>query len=686
MDDSARQDPGQIFATPDTASWYQLASRALQGGNPEDLLSSRLHDGFTVKPLYGRYNTHLPETSPSGIFPFARGGTASGATVRGWDIRQEYRHPDLHITNQNILEDLEHGVTSVLLGLDRIVQQGTDGDVNLCNNKAVCDGVLVLTADDLDTALAGVLLEIAPVALRAGNGAWAAAAFLETVWHKRGVMPEEACGAFNIDPAGTLARTGLLIQGYKKALNDLGAFTLRTVRRFPYVSIATADGTVWSDAGATDTQEVACTLSTALLYLRTMIEAGLEPGDACSRITFTLTTGTDFFTGIAKLRAARMTWARIASACGASGPAASMRLHATTAERIMTRRDPWNNILRATTASMAAVLGGADSITTQPPDIALGIPSPESRQIARNIQHILREEAGIGRVLDPAGGSWFLESLTRKMAETAWSHFQKLEQAGGILPGLLDGSIAQALDASWQRMSGKLGCHADRIVGVTSFPAPPCTPEPAPETNHYTLLRGMSARMRTIPRTVQAHTLDEFFRAAGTASLGALSSWLARDQEPTVVPPLPRHRLAEDFEALQDRANDAARAGKRPSVFLACTKGYTDDMTFASNVLLSGGIDVAGINRAESADDIIARFTRTGLSEACLCTHPDMWTSLATQMRQAGATHITAVEGTDATHGTRRNADSILRRNSHAPDFLRACLHRQGALQNVRHP
>ncbi|NKD54087.1 MULTISPECIES: methylmalonyl-CoA mutase family protein [unclassified Haematospirillum] len=682
MDAEATTDAGSGPVTLDSALWYQMVARALAQEDAEKVLSSRLHDGFAIKPLYGRHNTDVADIAPPGLAPFIRGGAASGAVVHGWDIQQEFKHPDLQVTNQELLEDLENGVTSVLLKCDATAQHGTDTQHVSADDTTPCDGILMFTADDLDTALAGILLEAVPVNLQMGNGAWAGAAFLQAVWRKRGLATHECSGSFNIDPVGTLARTGLLIQGHEQALKDLGIFTRRTVQHFPYVGVAAADGTIWSDAGATDCQEIACTLSTALLYLRAMMAAGLEAEEACSRICFVLTTGTDLFAGIAKLRAARMAWARVASACGASGPATSMRLRATTASRILCHRDPWTNILRATLAGMAAVLGGAGSITTLPPDAASRFPSRDVRRIARNIQHILRDESGIGRVLDPAGGSWFLETLTQQVAETAWTHFQELERHGGILPSLLDGSLQQMLDAAWESRTKAVGCHADLITGVNRFPSPDRLSMPEQSINHYALRKGVAARLRTVPETVQANGMDAFFHAAETARLSGLTAWIAGNHQPTSLAPLPCRRVAEEFESLQDASDHAARTNKRPAIFLAYTDGCSDAMTFARHVLLSGGLDVVECGRPESVDAMTSRLEAHPGLDVCLCTSPDLWPSLCERLRRTGIRHITAVT---ETHVDWPGADTVLSRTSHTPDFLRACLHRAGAWPHVIH-
>ena len=205
------------------------------------------------------------------------------------------------------------------------------------------------------------------------------------------------------------------------------------------------DTSPYHDAGCTESQDLAVSMATAVAYLKAMTAAGMPIDDACRQILFTYSVPCDQFLAICKLRAARKMWARIAEACGASEPARAMRLHAVTARRMMSKRDPWVNMLRTTVACFAAAVGGADAITVRPFASALGLADELGRRIARNTHVILAEESNLAKVIDPAGGSWYVESRTDELAKVAWAEFQAIEKAGGIVAVLQDGSLAKKI-------------------------------------------------------------------------------------------------------------------------------------------------------------------------------------------------------------------------------------------------
>jgi methylmalonyl-CoA mutase len=201
-----------------------------------------------------------------------------------------------------------------------------------------------------------------------------------------------------------------------------------------------------------------------------MDQAGMSIADALSQIEFRNAATADQFATIAKLRAARRLWSRVAESCGVTGVEAGQHQHAVTSSPMMTRRDPWNNILRTTLAAMAAGVGGAESVTVLPFDAAIGLPDTLARRVARNTHALLVEESNVARVVDPAGGSWYVESLTAQFAEQAWSWFQQIERAGGAVAALGSGLIAERLAASRDAHRSSIAHGAEAITGVSEFP------------------------------------------------------------------------------------------------------------------------------------------------------------------------------------------------------------------------
>jgi methylmalonyl-CoA mutase len=230
------------------------------------------------------------------------------------------------------------------------------------------------------------------------------------------------------------------------------------------------DALPFHEAGGTDAQELGCALAAGTEYLRAMRAAGLPGPAAAAQLEFRFAATADQFATIAKLRAARRTWARVIQQCGIPASAAGQWQHAVTSWPMLTRRDPWNNILRGTLACFAASAGGADAITVAPFDAAIGQPDQLARRVARNIHALLAEESHVGRVIDPAGGSWYAENLTEQLAARAWACFQDIERAGGLRAALASGQIAGQLAASREARRDALGHRREAVTGVSEYP------------------------------------------------------------------------------------------------------------------------------------------------------------------------------------------------------------------------
>jgi methylmalonyl-CoA mutase len=543
-----------------------LAKSGVSDGDPEAALTSTTYDGIEIKPLYTREDAHgVAADGVPGHPPFVRASTTDGAVRTGWDVRQRHADPDARRTNSAVLADLSSGATSLWLVL---------GDAGLA-------------VHDLPAALDGVYLDLAPVALDAGGETREAAEALLGL--ASGIAADELRGTLGADPIGWRARTGA------PADMQVLADTYRLAADHPNLHVATVDASVFHDAGASDSDEIGAATSVGVAYLRALVDAGLSVDDALSRIEFRFTVNVDQFLSIAKLRAARRVWDRVVELSGASAGRRGQWQHATTSAAMMSRRDPWVNMLRATIACFSAAVGGADAITVLPFDAAVGLPDGFARRIARKTHSVLHDESSLARVIDAAGGSWYVESLTDQVAERAWTTFTALERAGGALAALDDGTLDATFAAAREARRADIAHRRAPLTGVSEFAfidEPPVTREPAP-----------------------------------AAPSGG---------------PLPVIRYAADFEAFRDRA-EAGDA--RPTVFLAALGPlavHSARVGFASNLLQAGGIEpVVG---SGELDEIVAAFTQSGTRVACICsndkTYAERAAATAAALREAGATYI----------------------------------------------
>jgi methylmalonyl-CoA mutase len=427
--------------------WQRLVARVLHSPDdatdPERELATLTLDGIEIAPLYTA-DDETGEPGYPGQAPFVRGRTAGGHRM-GWDIRGRYGHPDAAVAREQIMTDLDGGVSSLWL--------------------AVGEGSIPVEA--LPDVLAEVYLDLATVVLDAGESAGAAARVLLDTAAGRGVPDGQLQAVLGIDPIGLLARTGL-DAGIET--EEATALAARCAADLPGVRAIVVDGLPFHDAGGTDAEELGCALAAGVEYLRALAEAGLPMAAAFGQLEFRYAATADQFATIAKLRAARRTWSRVAGQCGVPGEAGGQRQHAVSSWPMMTRRDPWNNILRGTLACFAAGVGGADAVTVRPFDAALGRPDALALRIARNTHAVLAEESHVARVIDPAGGSWYVENLTEALAQRAWTWFQEIERSGGLSAAIRSGMVADRIGASRDARRASLAHRRETVTGVTEFP------------------------------------------------------------------------------------------------------------------------------------------------------------------------------------------------------------------------
>jgi methylmalonyl-CoA mutase len=574
------------FPEASREQWEKLVVGVLDKSGAKGLLPDAAAErlsvtvgGVRMAGIYGPQDVaaaSVPDPGFPGAAPFVRGRRPEG-TLGGWDVRALFDNPDPAVVREQVLTDLENGVTSIWL---RTGQSG-----------------FAVTA--LPQVLSDVLLDLAPVVLDAGaDGIAAARAFLK-VAEERGVAVSSLSGNLGLDPVGYAARTG-----EPDELSETAAFVVEHVKSgAEQLRSIVVDATVFHDAGASEAQELGASLAAGVTYLRALAEAGLTPEQACGQLEFRYAATDDQFLTIAKLRAARRLWARVASACGAPASQQGQLQHAVTSWPMMTRRDPYVNMLRTTIAAFAAGVAGADSVTVLPFDSAIGLADGMGRRIARNTQALLLEESNVATVIDPAGGSWYVESLTNELAHAGWAEFQAIEAAGGLPRALADGVVDERIAANRHERQHKLAVRQDAITGVSEFP---------------------QAQEKVLQR-----------------------------QAPAQLPGggLIRIRWAERHEEMRERADFfQVQHGHAPTVLLVplgSPRASSIRLTFAGDLLRPAGIEGAVLSTPgdDTPDaDLAAELKSYETTVACLCGTDDAYgtsaASVAEALRRAGATHV----------------------------------------------
>jgi methylmalonyl-CoA mutase len=643
------------FAPVSYDQWRTLAEADLRGATFEQKLVTHSYEGIDIQPLY----TRRDQLGPGDYFafpgtpPFVRGSRRQEVAPNGWDLRQEYADAELTVANEAILDDLAGGVTSLALRLDLAACNGFDPDDSAAANFAGRDGIMAYNVDDFDAVLSGVEFSAVAVSLEAGAAFLPAAAAMVALWRRRGVSPERFAGALNADPLGVLARDGKLpysLSTAKTLLGDLANWTARNL----HVTAAGVDTDVYHCAGATAAQDVAFSVATGVEYLRWMTAAGLDTDAAAGQLLFSFSLGTHHFLAISKLRAARRLWSRVVEASGGSPEAGAMRIHARTSERVLTRRDPYVNLLRNTVGVFAAGLGGAESITSAPFDALLGRPDSFSRRIARNTLLILQEEAHLNCVIDPAGGSWFLDRLTDQIADKGWDVFQQIERQGGMAAALQSGWTAGQIESAFAPRAKNIARRKEGITGVSEFPDAReeriARPAPNVPALGAAASKRVSQRRRDVPAlgaiAIGADKMAAAVAAATEgASIGQLATALGFHRESTEIAPLELRSFAEPFEELRDASDAWAEThGRRPRVFLANMgpgSHFTARSTYARNFFEAGGLEVVAGDGFQDSEAAASAFTKSGAHIAVICSsdklYPEVVPQVAAKLKASGA-------------------------------------------------
>ncbi len=655
---------GLAFPPIDHTTWRKAVESDLKGAPFEKRMIATGDDGIALQPLYTEavFPTRGDPAGVPGFAPFARAASPLGNTAHGWDIRQQPDHPDPARANAQILDDLAGGGSSVALPLDAASRHGHDADAPAAAELHGHGGVAVSTRADLARVLEGVRLDIAGVWLQAGAAFLPAAALHVATAEAGGVAAENLLGGFDADPLGTLMQQGALPVPIGRALGDMADLAGWTAAHAPHMTAVAVGTAPYHDAGASSVQELAFLLGTGLEYLRALTAAGLDVTAAARQIRFSISVGARFYQAIAKLRAARVLWSAAVAASGGAPAGQAMRMRVITGRRVLTRRSQSINILRNTVAAYAGAVAGAEAITTVPFDAPTGLSTAQSRRNARNTQLVLAEECHLSRVIDPAGGSWYIESYTNAMVEQAWALFQQIEAQGGMIAAATGGWVAGQIGAVQTRRARDIASRKVPITGISEHPGAPEVHTPQDSIDRAALGRAAAQRLAEWRR---AHAPGEALAALAAArdnrtataiaaaragaTLGEIAAALVPPGSvPAVVQPLAAQPDDAAFDALRDAAEAfAARRGQPPLVWLAGVGSLAEQTArrnFARDFFAAGGFEVRATDAAADVAAAVAGFAQSGAAIAVICStdkrYPTVVAELAPKLRAAGARHV----------------------------------------------
>ena len=567
------QEPVQFAADFPAATreqWRKLVDAVLKGA-PFGRLVSATYDGLSIEPLAARRS----DARPIAVRP--------GATP--WEILARIDHPDPALANEIALRELDNGATGLAL-----VFSGSRSDHGFGLPATEAALARALEGVDLNAGIA-IEVDLSPMAV----------AVIDAMLARGLAFPLPATNVrLGHDPLGANAITDVAMRPWREHAPHFARRLAALARAGFHGKLAAADGRVIHNAGGSEAQELAFALSVALAYLRAVEADGVALDAARRMIFFRLSADADQFLTIAKFRALRKLWARVEVSCELAAEPAF--ISAETAWRMMARRDPHVNILRATVAAFAAALGGADAITVLPFTAARGLADRFARRIARNTQLLLSEESHLDKVADPAAGSGAVEDLTDQLCQTAWALFQEIETAGGVAAALEAGLIRSKVATVRAERDASVARRKDALTGVSIF-----------------------------PNLTEANAKVDLPAPSIKPSPGGLQ-------------PI---RLAEPFEALRDASDRRlAKTGARPKIFLAnlgVPADFTARTTFAKNFFEAGGIDAVNDDSVD-AGALASAFQGSGAALVCLCSNDKVYEKQAAEaarvLEAAGARHI----------------------------------------------
>ncbi len=648
------------FPIPTFKEWRSEVERLLKGAAFDKRMLTRTHEGITLQPIYRREDIKdLPHVdSLPGEAPYVRGGECFRDPQQAWEVTEEISAPTYEKFNGALRGDLKRGLTSVRIALDEASRQGLDPD-EAESAQVGHGGVSIASIRGFARALDHIDLAKTPVYIRSGSAGLPFLGIYVAVAGSHGVGPEQLPGAVAMDPLGDLAITGHLPTSLGTACKEMAAITGWAAERAPKLGTIWVHGEPYSNAGGNAVQELAFVIATAVEYLRELEMRTIAPESAAPHFRFSFAAGSNFFMEVAKLRAARLLWNRVLETCGVDENHRHMWMHVRTARYSKTLFDPYVNMLRAATEAFSGAVGGADSLQVAPFDESFRTADEFSRRIARNSQIIIRDEVHLGQVMDPAGGSYYVEKLTAEIAEAAWTLMQQVEGKGGMSRALGEGFPQGEVTRSATDRAEAYALRKNVQVGTNKYPNPTEERLATVDVDHGEIHEVRSRRikeLRSLPEHKEALAavkdlaeivetgsgglVDAVIKAAGKGgTIGEITHALrASEAATTEVKPLKVERAAAQFEALRLAIMNQRKSKGGLKVYMT-TLGpaghYMPRLDFAASFFEVGGFEVIRTTGHDSADEAAAEALKADADVAVICGLDEAYTESAPAVAKA---------------------------------------------------
>jgi methylmalonyl-CoA mutase len=519
----------------DPKAWAALAAKELKN-RPLDSLVWHTPEGFDVKPLYTAADLEGIEALDSvpGIEPFLRGVRATMYAGRPWTVRQYAGFSTAEESNAFYRKNLAGGQMGLSVAFDLATHRGYDSDHPRVTGDVGKAGVAIDSVEDMKILFSGIPLEKMSVSMTMNGAVIPILASFIVAAEEQGVSPEKLSGTIQNDILKEFMVRNTYIYPPAPSMRIVADIIEYTAKKMPKFNSISISGYHMHEAGATATQELAYTLADGIEYVRAALAKGLAVDEFAPRLSFFFGIGMNFFMEVAKLRAARLLWSQIMSGFGAKNPESLMlRTHCQTSGVSLTEQDPYNNIVRTAYEALAAVLGGTQSLHTNSFDEAIALPTEFSARIARNTQLILQHEAQVTKVVDPLGGSYYVEALTHSLAHAAKATIDEVEEMGGMTKTVEAGIPKLRIEEAAARRQARVDRGEDVIVGVNKFETEQDSHVEVRDIDNASVRNSQIARLKEVrakrdPQKVEAALAALGNGAAGTGNLLALAIDAAR--------------------------------------------------------------------------------------------------------------------------------------------------------------
>ncbi|WCK55951.1 methylmalonyl-CoA mutase family protein [Aneurinibacillus sp. Ricciae_BoGa-3] len=637
------------FPHPTYQEWRELTEKSLKGASFEGKLVTHTYEGIDLQPMYRMEDIqNLPYLSSlPGSSPYVRSANLTGHVEKPWEVAQELSAPTPQLFNEAAQQDIARGQTALTIVLDKATRSGRDADVAPQEDVGAA-GLSLSSLSDMRAAMHGIDLQNIPLYVQ-GEGAFTFL-LLTAAYLKAETRPyQNLHGCVGEDPLGTLVAEGRLPGSAADAYDRLAGMTAWALENAPDLHTIAVQGAPYHNGGASAVQEIAYALASGAEYIRELQARGLAVDDIAPRFLFSFSIGSNLFMEIAKLRAARSLWATIVQAFGGAEEAQKMRIHARTSAWTKTVHDPYVNMLRGTAEAFAGIVGGADSLHVSPFDEAIRPSDEFSRRIARNTQIILQQEANLSRVIDPAGGSWYVETLTDSIAQNAWTLFQKVEEQGCMYQALVKGFPQSEIAEVAAARRKNIARRKDKFVGTNMYPnlseKPLVHNGDAQRFMQSQRIENVRKERQNANQTMVKEALAKINRNEGQspksmvevaiaaieagATAGEVSAAFLKQGEAVRVMAIPAWRGADMFEQLRSNAaRYREETGAAPAVFLANLGSIPQHKAradFASGFFEVGGFEIIKNNGFATAKEAADAAISSGAPIVIICGMDDMY-------------------------------------------------------------